>query len=27
MCELYGFNNGHGRGISNSNGHNGKAHP
>ena len=27
MCELYGFDNRQGRGISNSNGHNGKAHP
>jgi hypothetical protein len=27
VCELYGFDNRQGRGISNSNGHNGKAHP
>ena len=27
MSELYGFDNGHGRGITNSSGHNGKAHP
>ena len=27
MCDLYGFDNGQGRGAGNSNSHNGKAHP